>query len=128
MFTERAMFCLKFASVQAQMSRYMSMLKRDIRQFVSTQRCETLLELQEAAWRRELEIELQMRDQRQAPAQSQPVPKRSKIVDSRLGDQSSRTCGECGKGHAGVCRSCGACRKCGKEGNYARDYWQTVPI
>ena len=40
------------------MSPYLSMLKRDIRPFVSTQRCETLLELQEAARRRDLEIEL----------------------------------------------------------------------
>ena len=60
------------------------MLKRDIRQFVSTQRCETLLELQEAARWRELEIDLQLREQRQAPVQSHPAPKRSKTVDSRL--------------------------------------------
>ena len=37
MFTERAMFCPEFASEQAQMTRYLSMLKTDIRQFVSTQ-------------------------------------------------------------------------------------------
>ena len=67
MFIERAMFCPEFASGQAQMSRYLSMLKRDIRQFVSAWRCETLLELQEAARRRELEIELQLRELRQAP-------------------------------------------------------------
>ena len=36
MFTERAMFCPEFASEQAQMTRYLSMLKTDIRQFVST--------------------------------------------------------------------------------------------
>ena len=58
MFTERAKFCPEFASEQAQMTRYLSMLKTDIYQFVSTQRCDTLLELQEAARRRELEIEL----------------------------------------------------------------------
>ena len=58
MFTERAMFWPEFASEQSQMTRYLSMLKTDIRQFVSTQRCDTLLELQEAARRRELEIEL----------------------------------------------------------------------
>ena len=128
MFTERAMFCPEFASEQAQMSRYLSILKRDIRQFVSTQRCETLLELQEAARRRELEIELQLREQRQASVQSQPAPKRSKTVDSRLGDQSSRTCGKCGKGHTGVCRSGGACRKCRREGHYARDCHQSGPV
>ena len=79
------------------MSRYLSMLKRDIRQFVSTQRCSTLLELQEAARWRELEIELQLREQRQAPMQSQPAPKRMRPADYRQGGQKSRTCGKCGK-------------------------------
>ena len=45
MFTERVMFSLEFALEQAQMSRYLRMLKRDTRQFVSTQRSDTLLEL-----------------------------------------------------------------------------------
>ena len=58
MFIERAMFFPEFASEQAQMTCYLSMLKTDIRQFVATQRCDTLLELQESAKRRELEIEL----------------------------------------------------------------------
>ncbi|CAH1445284.1 unnamed protein product [Lactuca virosa] len=102
MFAERAMFCPKFASEQAQMTRYLSMLKTDIRQFVSTQRCDTLLELQETARRRELEIEQKLREQRQAPAHSQPAPKRSKTADTRTGGQQSRTCGKCGNGHFGV--------------------------
>ena len=67
MFTERVMFSLEFALEQAQMSRYLRMLKRDTRQFVSTQRSDTLLELQVAARRRELEMELQLREQTQAP-------------------------------------------------------------
>ena len=70
MFTKREMFCSEFASEQAQMTHYLSMLKTSIRQFVATQRCDTLLDLQEAAKRRELEIELQLREQRQALAQS----------------------------------------------------------
>ena len=49
------------------MTRYLSLLKINIRQFVATQRCDTLLELQEVARRRELEIELQLREQRQTP-------------------------------------------------------------
>ena len=38
MFTERAMFFPEFVLEQSQMTRYLSMLKTDIRQFVSTQR------------------------------------------------------------------------------------------
>ena len=50
MFLERAMFYFDFAaSEQAQMPRYLSMLKMDIRQFVSTQRYASFLELQQAA-------------------------------------------------------------------------------
>ena len=70
MFTERAIFFPKFASEQAQMTRYLSMIKTDIREFVSTQRCDTLLELQKAVRWRELEIQLQMREQRQTSVQS----------------------------------------------------------
>ena len=56
MFAERAMFCPEFASEQAQMNCYLSMLKTDILQFVATQRCDTHLDLQEAARQCELEM------------------------------------------------------------------------
>ena len=71
--------------------------------------------------RRELEIELQMREQRSAPTQSQLAPKRSKTVDSRTGGQQSRTCGKCGKSNSGVFCMGSGCHKCGNEGHYARD-------
>ena len=46
MFTERALYYLKFAaSEQAQMTSYLRMLKTDIQQFVFTQRYGTLAEL-----------------------------------------------------------------------------------
>ncbi|XP_023760538.1 uncharacterized protein LOC111908976 [Lactuca sativa] len=51
-FIARTLFCPEFsASKQDQMIRYFSILKTDIRQFVSTQRYDTLAELQEAARR-----------------------------------------------------------------------------
>ena len=62
MFTKRYMFCLEFVSEKSQMTRYLSMLKTDVRQFVATQRCDTLLDLQEATRRRELELELQLKE------------------------------------------------------------------
>ena len=61
-FTKRAMFCLDFAaSEQAQMTRYLSMLKMDIRQFISTKHYGSLLELEETARRREIKMKLQSR-------------------------------------------------------------------
>ena len=46
MFTEEAMFCPQFAaSEQAQMTDYLSMLKTDIRQFISAQYYGTLLDM-----------------------------------------------------------------------------------
>ena len=62
------MFYPEFSSEQAQITRYLSMLKIDIRQFMATQRCDTLLELKEAARQWELEIELQLRGQGRAPS------------------------------------------------------------
>ena len=75
-----------------------------------------------------MDIELQLRELRQAPVQLQSAPKRSKTVDSRVGDLSSHTYGKCGRSHTGACRSGGACRKCGKEGHYARDCRQSAPV
>ena len=61
-----------FTSEQAQMTPYLSMLKTNTYQFVSTQRYGSLAELPEAARRREIEMELQSRDPRQAlPIHSQ---------------------------------------------------------
>ena len=46
MFTERSLFCPEFvSSKQAQMTPYLSMLKADIRQFVSTQQYCSLIKL-----------------------------------------------------------------------------------
>ena len=121
MFTEREMFFPEFDAEQAQMTHYLSMLKSDIRQFDSTQHCDTLLELQEVTMRHELEIELQLREQRKAPTHSQPVPKRSKTADSRSG-------GKCGKGQSGVCRSGSVCRKRDKEGHFTMDCREPAPV
>ena len=51
------------------MTRYLSMLKTEIRQFVSIQHYGSLLELKEASGWHEIEIDLQTREQRLAPTQ-----------------------------------------------------------
>ena len=71
MFTKRALFYPEFVALeQAQMTRYLSMLKTDIRQFVYTHRYASLAELQDDARRREIEIEIKAKELRQAPIQS----------------------------------------------------------
>lgn len=63
MFTEKAMhFPMFVAFEQAQMNQYLSMLKTDILQFVSTQRYGSLVELHEAVRRWEIEMELHKKE------------------------------------------------------------------
>ncbi|KAL7584909.1 uncharacterized protein LOC128127083 [Lactuca sativa] len=126
-FHERAMFCPELvATEQARMSRYLGVLRREIREFVSNSTYHTFTELQANARKREIELETQAREEAESqqadrrPAQSQPAAKRIKSADSRTGGSKNRTCVKCGKGHDGACRA-GACYKCGKEGHIARE-------
>ena len=76
MFIEKDLFCPKFAaSEQAQITWYLIMIKKDIRQLMSIWRYSNLANLQDATRKREIEIEIQMREQWQAPIQLQSVSK-----------------------------------------------------
>ena len=58
MFHERAMFCPEHvSSEQARMSCYLSVLRRDIREFVANSSYQTFGELQANARKREIELE-----------------------------------------------------------------------
>ena len=109
------------------MSRYLSILRRDIREFVANSSYRTFAELQANARKREIELETQAREEAESqgrdrqPVQSQPAAKRAKPADPKPGSQKGRTCRKCGKGHDGVCRA-GSCYKCGKEGHMAKDF------
>ena len=59
--------------------------------------------LQEATRQRGIEIELQTREYRQDPMESQPMEKRINIADVRSGSHRVRTCGKCGKYHEDPC-------------------------
>ena len=87
------------------MSRYLSILRRDIREFVANSSYRLLAELQTNARRREIELEIQAREEGEQPmrdrrlTQSQPTAKRAKPTDSRVGGQKGRTFSKCGKDH-----------------------------
>ena len=126
-FHEKAMFCPEqVSSEQARMSRYLIVMRRDIREFVANSTYWTFAELQANARKREIELETQAREEAESqrmdrrPAQSQPAAKRARPADSRSGGVKCRTCGKYGKSHEGSCRA-GVCYKCGKEGHIARD-------
>ena len=92
MFQERALFYPEHVLMQqACMSRYLSILRRNIQEFMENSSYRTFAKLQENVRWREIELETQAwedvesqgRDRR--PAQSQPVAKRAKPADSRTG-------------------------------------------
>ena len=64
MFHERALFCPEHVSTdQAHMSRYLSILSRDIREFVTNSSYRTFVELQENAWKREIKLETRAKEE-----------------------------------------------------------------
>ena len=107
-FHERVLFCPEHMSTeQAHVSRYLSILRRDIREFMANSSYHTLAKLQTNARRREIELELQTREEEESrgqdkrPIQSQPATKRTKPTDARAGGQKGCTCGKCGMSHKG---------------------------
>lgn len=64
------------------MKRCLSMLKTGIRQFLSTQRYDTLTELLDVTRRQEIEMDIHMREQQHAPIQSLPAAKQFNPADS----------------------------------------------
>ena len=64
MFHERAMFCSQHVSTeQARMRRYLSILRKDIREFVVNSSYRTFSELQANARKREIKLETQAREE-----------------------------------------------------------------
>ena len=81
------------------MSRYLSMLKPDIKEFVLNNRYKTLIEMQEHARMREIELETHTREKSRALAPSQSTTKKFKHTGSRFGSLKGHTCNKCRKFH-----------------------------
>ena len=127
-FYERALFFPEHVSTeQARVSRYLIILRRDIREFVANTTYRTLAKLQTNARRRDIELETQAKEERETHGRDRrsielhPMTKRTKTTDQRVRGQKSRTFGKCGKGHEGSCRSGSTYYLCGKEMHLARD-------
>lgn len=99
------------------------MLKKYNREFVSSNQYETLVEMQEYASRREIELETQVKEKMQTPSPSQPAAKRSKYKDSRIGGHRGTQCSKFGNTHERVFRTL-ICYKFAKDGHYSRDFNQ----
>ena len=72
MFHLRALFCPRHVSTeQAGMIRYLSILKRDIQEFVANSSYWTFYELHENAMGREIELETQAREEAESQGRDQ---------------------------------------------------------
>ncbi|KAL4555554.1 hypothetical protein LXL04_038176 [Taraxacum kok-saghyz] len=118
-FNEMALFCPKYAAdEEMKMTRYVSMLRTEIREFVTATSFTTLAALIEAARRREIELETQARKKRavQGSAPAFSSAKRPKTFDPRSKQQSS------GYRAPNVAdRKDLKCFRCGLEGHLGRD-------
>ena len=134
-FTEMALFCPQYAAnEEMKVTRYLDVLRTDIREFVITMPFTTLAALMQAARRRELELETQARKRKavQVVAPVSMSAKKSKSCDLRASksgseyrlrdDNSGRPvrCYRCGHpGH--LSQDCDlkgkVCYYCGQEGH-----------
>ena len=115
-FREMALFCPEYtATEEMKMTRYLSMLRDDIREFVSAVGRNSLAEMIEAARRREIELELQGKKRKtfQAPIVGASLIKKPRMFDAKTKHRNGGSKPLNGAGRAPL-----TCFKCG---HYAKD-------
>ncbi|XP_023733990.1 uncharacterized protein LOC111881832 [Lactuca sativa] len=123
-FRERALMTPQYAMDEdMRMTRYHSMLKDDICDYVSFIGCKTLNEMFEKAYEREIELELCTKRNPEQVQEAASQAKKSMTLDSSgRGQQGRGRCAKCGNPYSGTCRvACSGYYACGESGHLSRD-------
>ena len=122
-FRELTLLCPEVAgSERMKMSRYVGMLRTDIREFVRGARCESLVAMYEVAREREIELETQARKRKISQVSTGSTHTQTRGSSSHTAKKSrSSDIRSSGKKTQETPRHPSACYKCGQQGHYARD-------
>ncbi|XP_022032519.1 uncharacterized protein LOC110933613 [Helianthus annuus] len=124
-FLDKLRFCDEFVmSEEQKVYYYYNILSTEYREFMTPSKYETLTEIINTAWEREIKLKKQIgRGERRAQSVNPSPAKKARTTESSKkheGKSGSPSCKVCGKGHKGECRfKDKPCPICGKTGHTA---------